>query len=465
MLTIPRPGAGRVIPDGFLGLGFEYRALMADAGEDPNAVDPVLEQLIRNLTPGRAPALRIGGDSTDWSWWPVPGMQRPPGVSYALTPTRLAVIRALSETLGARLIMGINFEADSQVIAASEARALIAGIGRGPIEALELGNEPELYHSFGWYVTPSGGEVPGRPAGWGFPMFNREFSAIASALPSVPLAGPTTGNPWWDSDLASFLADEPRVRIATVHRYPLWICSNPASPLYPTAAHLLSAEASAGLAAGVSQLVRVAHAHDVPLRVDEMNMTPCPRRAQELRGSFATALWALNVLFEMASVGVDGVNVQTTTATTRDLFTFKHTDGGVWRAAVTPEYYGLLMFAQAVPGGSRLVALSPPSPASIQAWASRSPDGAVRVVMINDALQPSVIALDAPGARTSAAVERLVGPSTPGGRGVTLAGQTFGAWTDTGLLAGRKKLGVVPARRHQYVLTLPAESAELLTLE
>lgn len=238
MLTIDPHRAGRVVPDGFLGLGFEYRALLAESGEDPNALDPLLEQLIRNLTPRRAPILRIGGDSTDWSWWPVPGMQPPPGVSYVLTPPQLAVVRALSKALGARLIMGINFEAGSQVIAAREASALIAGVGRGRIEALELGNEPELYHTFGWYQTPSGAVVPGRPAGWSFPVFNREFTAVASALPAAPLAGPTTGNTSWDADLGRFLSSEPRVRIATVHRYPLWICSNPASRLYPTAAHL-----------------------------------------------------------------------------------------------------------------------------------------------------------------------------------------------------------------------------------
>lgn len=167
----------------------------------------------------------------------------------------------------------------------------------------------------------------------------------------------------------------------------------------------------------------------------------------------------------MASVGVDGVNVQTTTATTHDLFTFKHIRRGGWRAALTPEYYGLLMFAQAVPAGSRLVALSPAPPAPIQAWASRSPEGAVRVMMVNDAPRTCVVALNVPGARAPAAVQRLVSQSTTGSRGVTLAGQTFGAWTDTGLLVGPKKLGVVRPRRYQYVLTVPAESAELLTLD
>ena len=69
-------------------------------------------------------------------------------MTYALTPGWTAVTRALARALGARLILGINLEADSTAVAGTEADALVAGIGRGRIEALELGNEPELYGSF-----------------------------------------------------------------------------------------------------------------------------------------------------------------------------------------------------------------------------------------------------------------------------------------------------------------------------
>src|SRR6185437_16316182 len=72
-LSVGKP-TGRTIPSGFLGLSFEYPALAAYAGTDPGAVNPVLVQLIRNLSPGQAPILRIGGDTTDWTWWPVHGV-------------------------------------------------------------------------------------------------------------------------------------------------------------------------------------------------------------------------------------------------------------------------------------------------------------------------------------------------------------------------------------------------------
>ena len=113
----------------------------------------MFEQLIRNLSPGQAPDLRIGGDTTDWTWWPVPGVAKPRGIRYSLDKNWVGVTAALAHALGARLILGINFELDSKTDAAAEAQALVNGIGPASIEALELGNEPELYGSFSWYKT------------------------------------------------------------------------------------------------------------------------------------------------------------------------------------------------------------------------------------------------------------------------------------------------------------------------
>lgn len=136
---------GRTIPAGFLGLSLEYPAVEAYAGAAPLAVNPVFEQLIRNLTPGQAPVLRIGGDSSDWTWWPLPGVARPPGVTFTLTQRWVRVTRALAAALDAKLILGINLAAGSPALAAGEASALVDGLGPGAVQALELGNEPELY--------------------------------------------------------------------------------------------------------------------------------------------------------------------------------------------------------------------------------------------------------------------------------------------------------------------------------
>ncbi len=58
------PGAARIsvsdapfsppVPPGFVGLSLEYTAVEAYAGTDPNAINPALVDLVRNLAPGGA---------------------------------------------------------------------------------------------------------------------------------------------------------------------------------------------------------------------------------------------------------------------------------------------------------------------------------------------------------------------------------------------------------------------------
>ncbi len=460
VVTVARGAGGPAIQPGFLGLSLENTAILPYAGRNPKAPDPVFLQLVRNLTPGQPPELRIGGDSTDWAWYPVPGLSKPRGVRVTLTPRWLAVMHALAADLNARLILGIDLEADSHATADGEASAFERGIGKQRIQALELGNEPNLYGDFTWYVRPDGVHVTGRPPGYDFSSFLDDFSSFAQGLPG-PLAGPTTGAPSWTADTGAFLAAEPRVGVVTLHAYPVQTCFVPPSaPTYPTVAHLLAPGATTGLADGVAPYVPVAHAHHLPLRIDEINTDSCGA-APGVSNAFVSALWALDTLFEMARVGVDGVNMHTYPGAAYQLFTFTHDRR--WSASVAPEYYGLLMFAQAAPAGSRLIGTSITNAQGVTVWATRRRDGSTRVVLINESLDRRTIAVSADGIGT-ATLERLRAPRLSSTSGVTLGGQSFGARTTTGRLAGRASVAELSARHGRYEFTLPAESAALLTL-
>jgi len=449
------------MPSGFVGLSLENTAILPYAGIDPERVDPVFVQLIRNLNPDQSPVLRIGGDSTDWAWYPVLGLSKPAGVRVTLTPRWLAMMHALAAELDARLIMGVDLEADSQAVADDEASAFERGIGKPYVEALELGNEPNLYGSFTWYVSRSGVHVMGRPAGYDFQSFLDDFSSFGKSLPG-PLAGPATGAPTWMADTGTFLAAEPRVGVATLHAYPVQTCFvAPSDPTYPTAAHLLAPAATTGLADSVAPYVPVAHAHHLPLRIDEMNTDSCGS-APGVSNAFVSALWALDALFEMDRVGVDGVNLHTYPGATYQLFTFTHDRHG-WSASVNPEYYGLEMFAQAAPPGSRLVATTITNPEAIQVWATRGRKGVTRVVLINESLDRRTVAVNAAG-HEPATLEQLRGPELSSTTGITLGGQSYGTSSSTGRLAGRSKIATLKASHGQYEFTLPAESAALVTL-
>jgi hypothetical protein len=451
---------GQPIPSGYVGLTTEYRGLEGYAGNNPAALDPVFEQLIRNLAPGQSPVLRIGGDSTDWTWYPIPHMTPPGGIKFSLDKTWLGVASNLAKAVGARLILGINLEADSGRIAAAEAHGLINGVGRARIAALELGNEPELYATFPWYKLPSGQHVRGRPPTYTYASFVRDFASVSRAIPrSTTLAGPSMGAPMWIPLLGQFLSGNRRVGLATLHRYPLKHCS---AATHITVPEILADSSSTGLAASVAGAVAASHARHVPLRVDEMSAISCGG-VNGVSHSFATGLWALDALFAMARVGVDGVNMQTAPGSWNELFGVTQSKSG-WSATVYPAYYGMMMFAQAAPPGSRLLKPSGSLGAGVHVWATRAGDGTVRVTLINETSGSRSVTVHLPAQTVTATLERLQAPSASATQGVTLDGQSFGPQTRTGQLAGTSNLTFVKPTTTGYTITLTAASAALLSV-
>jgi hypothetical protein len=455
------------LPAGFLGLSLEYTALDAytGAGPDPAAVDPVFVQLLRNLAPapGQPLVLRIGGNSTDATWWPVSGLTPPAGVRYALTPAWLAGARALASAVPARFILGVNLAARRPRLSAAEANALLSGIGPGSVAALELGNEPDVYGVFPWYVTRHG-RVYARSAGYRLGDFIGEFRHWSTVLPNTALAGPAAAELSWLSGLPALLHAAPKLRIATVHRYALQGCfTNPRSPSYPSVANLLSDRSSAGLARSVAPYVATAHSLGLQFRVDELNsaaLAGCLGRTG-VTDTFASALWMLDTLFDMASIGVDGVNVHSLPGAGYEPFTFSRAGDGAWQAFVHPDYYGMLMFAQAFPAGARLVPVSA-SPGPVKVWATLSPHGHTRVALINQDSRPHRVELQLAPAAGPAELEWLRAPSPTATAGVTLGGRSFGLETPTGRLPA-PELQPVQQLLGSYSIEMPPYSAALLT--
>ncbi len=418
---------GRAIPSGFVGLSIELKGLSEYSGTNPRNVNTVFEQELRNLSGGGSAALRIGGDGSDWSWWPVAGMARPGGVKYNLTSGWMGVAKAVAQSTDARLILGINLEADSTRLAAAEGKAMVNGIGSKYIKAFEIGNEPELYGSFSWYKNAAGQHIPGRPASYNFTDYLHDFSNMARALPRVPLAGPSTGAPAWMAQLHHFLAAEPRVGVVTLHRYPLKHCTKSSRA---TIGELLAQSSSHGLADSVAHYVGIAHGRHAALRIDELNAVSCGGQ-RGVSDTFASALWALDTLFEFARVGVDGVNFHTVPSTINELVSASDS-GGRWHSYVHPQYYGMMMFSQAAPVGSRLLRVSGSS-GSFHVWGTRAPNGTVHVVLINEASGGTrAVTLRIASQSGTASLVRLQAPGLAAKRGVTLGGQSFGNATYTG---------------------------------
>jgi hypothetical protein len=462
------------LPNGFVGLAFEYNTIPQWVGTAPAPVDPVLVRLIRNLDPTGRPVIRVGGQSTDRAWWPVPGMSRPPGIAYNLTPAWASTARALARAADAKLLLGINLEANRTRIAQVESAELVDRIGREYIDALEIGNEPALYLSYPWYRVRGGRPLPwyeqdgtpvySRRPGYGPAQYAQELARTLSVLPSVPVAGPETGNPPWLAAFGKLLQPASKATMLTSHAYGLDECvTNPSLPRYPSVPHLLSLQASRGLMDGLGRYVTLAHAHGATYRIDEMGSITCNGRAG-VSDTMAAALWVMDALFSVAQDGVDGVNLHSYPNSANGLFDLKRSHATTWEAVVHPIYYGALMFTQAAPAGSRVLAIRAGSQDQLRAWATLGPDHRVRVLLINDSLRHEAQALvHAPagfGSR-AAGIERLLARSAYATGSVTLGGQ---ATAPTGGLPPPVITRVSP-RAGAYAVTLPAASAALVTLQ
>ena len=458
----------------YLGLAIEYKTITDWVGAPSAAVDPPLVQLIRNLNPVGRPLVRVGGQSTDRSWWPVKGLPHPLGVTYDITPAWTSAARALAQSLDAQLMLGLNLEANRTRIPLQEATQFIRRIGTKYLQSFQIGNEPELYRSTPWYRVLNGQRIPwyskvgvrefSRADGYEPADYASEIGRIQPLLPKFPLAGPETGNALWMPAFLAFVSPHSEVRTVTIHAYGTNACDkDPSFPTYPTIPHLLSLSASRSLLNGFTSSLDVAHRNGADFRVDEMGSVTC-NGTPGVSDTMASALWVLDALFSLARSGVDGVNLHSYPGSDNGLFDLALTHGR-WRATVHPLYYGALMFAQAAPAGSRLLQIATGSQDQVRTWATIDARHVVRVLLVNDSLNArvrSVVHAPAGYGSSTASLERLSAPSATAKHGITLGGRQFGT-TSTGVLPA-PILRTVSAHSGAYSVTLPASSAALLVL-
>ena len=474
-VLVDRAPLSSPLPGGFLGLSLEYRTIPQWLGavSSPSAVNPTLLGLIRGLNPTGRPDIRIGGQSTDRSWWPVPGAKAPTGVTYALTPTWTADARALAQALDARMLLSVNLEANSPQDSGYEARELLAGVGASYVDGLEIGNESDLYTTTPWYRVLNGQDIPwsrqvGQPVysrapGYDEADFLAEFRRTLAVLPAdVAIAGPDAVEADWLGPFTGLVSPLGRIRTLDSHSYALLQCvQDPFSPRYPSISNLLAYRAWHNLLNGAFPALALSHSEGLKFRVDEMGSVSCDGRAG-VSDTMASALWVTNALFFAAREDVSGVNLHSYPNSTNGLFDLAHTAAG-WSATIHPIYDGALMFARADPVGARVLSQVSNAPTTLQTWSTIGLDHRVRVLVDNEgaAAQVSIHAPRGYGARPGS-VQRLLAPSAGATTGITIGGSSFD--TSTSGVAPVPVAATVRPGLSGYTLQAPAHSETLLTL-
>jgi Glycosyl hydrolase family 79 C-terminal beta domain len=480
------------IPYAFSGFSIEYSDLKNFTGQRATGTtfnevlinpgfNPIFTQLLKNLAMYKNgwSMVRVGGNSTDESWWNPTLLPRPLGIKNDITNNTLDNLAGNTPTR--HLILGLNLGQNNPALAKEFAQAALTKLS-GKIYLFEVGNEPDIFASHAYYSDPSTGQtVFVRPAGYSFTNYLAEFDTFATALQglsqAVPLGGPvfTTTDYGWMQYLPSFLsAQAPRLRIATYHRYPLSACnwSTPGSSTDPTIANLLADRSAQGLAKAVAPFVTQARSYRKSMRITEINSVSCHGK-DGVSNSFASALWATDVMFNLAKVGVVGANFHSGTGAYYTPFRFsvrpvRTGAGDNWEAVFTPTvnplYYGMLLFNQATANSARLLPVNTNTLGNIKVWATLDAQQVVRVVLLNkDTGLGGKARIQLSSLRTTGVLTRLRAPTANATSGVTLAGQTFDGTVD-GLPLGSYISEQIMPQDGSYSLDLPPASAALLTI-
>lgn len=465
-VTVNAPLDVPPLPSTFVGLSMEVPdgVIFLGAAAFPNKPFAALMNTLRRAAGGGAgPTLRIGGGSADTSvYWEQP-LPLPPNQTYAITRADLEALEALEQWNGSAVLDTNFWFADNTTFAAAHARGVTDTIGWGRIDAVEVGNEVDAYHDSGM-----------RPSAWSVFDYEREFAAHVTALEAAGMPhGRVQGavfccnnsqyNREWPHYVSSFARD-----LASIshHWYGLHGCGNASV----TIADLLADAASADAAAYFAPLATAARAAGVPMRLGEGNTVNCGGRAN-VSDVFASALWAVDILFEMGAVGVSQVNFHGG-PNARDRYTAISFDALPSTVPhVRPLFYGMWAAATAAANSATPLAATVHSTnAAVKVHALRDSAGVERVVVVHKdfdaAAGPATVTVvpsTAARGRGAGSLVRLVAPGNDvlAKNGITFAGQTFDG-SINGEPVGTHVEESVPVVGGSYVFSLPPLSVAIL---
>lgn len=511
------------IPTGFIGLSHEWGDGEWTMGDTARGVNTVYRQLLTNLmsTPNSPFLIRMGGGSTD----------------STTTPDSVQEFNELNAALpGVKFTTGVILggslsESPNLAYAEAQAQSYVSGMTPGILSSIEIGNETDSYQ----YSTSAG-------RSYTFDVFNGQYSDWTSGiLRTVPTAPKFTGPSWslmrtllndnyWSgyineppSYLQLFIgAQKSNTGTITQHWYsgmtgglpPSFLLGYPlpatgTPPVVPATALQYAnpgntqyywAPSVMGMAA------TLAHQNGMTFRVNEMNSVDGGGQPGT-SDSFAAALWAVDIMFEFANAGVDGVNFHgangglrvvtpSQTCTVQGVtyqapctptpiyapfsFNIQHTNGGYPLTytldSVNPLYYGLYFFHLAVPDGSQLLPVTLQSPNYVKVWATKDSSGTIRIAVINKDINfAGNVAISLPGHGTAqtltmtdangytGTIYYANNTTQIGTTGITIGGQTWDGSVD-GKLQGTQSVGAIVPSGGVYSVQVQPATAVLLTV-
>ncbi len=365
----------------------------------------------------------------------------------------------LAQSVNVNYTLGVDLWHSNVALAEAEASTWMNGIPNDLIQAFEIGNEPDVY--------PVNGA---RPSNYLFadylPQFQEWRNAIHSATSQhFRTMGPSYGEEdkyqrltWIAGAQDAFAAREMNPSIVSQHAY----VTGPGT--YP-ADYLLQPGSTHNMLNDYSLYAASAHQAGSVFRLGEMNSIWGGGIAG-ISNTYSAALWSLDMMFNVANLGIDGVNWHSGQGTYYQLFQFNdHASGGKHTftvAQVNPIYYGLLVFAQMGGRGAKLLPVTTLTDANVSIWATVDKNSTAHVVVINkDETATGNVHITLPG-YTTGTVRYLSAANYSATNGVTLGGQTFDE-SPEGTLRGQLVTTTITANDGVFILpNMPITSAAVI---
>ena len=400
------------VPDDFLGFGYETSAV-AQPGYF-TADDATLVRLYRNL--GTRGLIRIGGNVSDHARYDsdgTPAVQSDRGVSV-VTRRNLADLGSFTRAVGWPVMWGLNLATGTKEQAADESVAVDAALG-DKLHSFEVGNEVDYQ----------------RPYARDFDRYHADYSAYRAAvrakLPHAAFSGPDVAGSLTMID--KFTAAEAADLALVTHHY---YRADQSDPKATRDRLLLRDDTFDARLDALRDLCDGRHLH---FRINEVNSFSGGGKPG-VSDTFASSLWCLDYLLDLASHGCGGVNLETDVnhrafVSSYSPIVHDTVDGHVVCSA-RPEYYALLAFA-AAGRGDVLKTTVDAGGVNLTAFATRAGDGATYLIVVNkDVARDAAVECNVPAGTTAGDVYRLVGPSLDAKEDVTFAGAAVtddGSWT------------------------------------
>lgn len=407
-LEISATTTGVNVPDHFIGLSYEKSDLVNPTWPYFNSSQTMFLQLLKNLNTG---VLRLGGNSSDKIFW----LNSLRGASTSVTEIYQDDVNKLKlfmDALGSgwKLMYGLNLATDT--VHTTEVAYVTSQFG-SKVLSFEIGNEPDLYPQNSYRAT-----------GYGIvhykPEFESAYTILHAATPTAPFSGPTVSSKTaW---VQAFATDEAsRINFLTTHYYKLGATA--------TIGQLMQYDSTLVSRSGI--IATAAAGSGLPFRYSECNSVNNGGK-NGVSNVFASALWATDMMFYLATKGVAGVDFH---GGRRSYYSpiYYNTNGTF---SVKPLYYSLLLFKLAEMKQPLLSTLNT-NGLNLTAYAFKNSVGKSCAMIINkDEAVTANLSLNHSAVISSAKVYELgttLGSPLSATTGITLGGtavnSTNGTWT------------------------------------